>query len=109
MAGALETGDGRRYPAHPPCSPGGPAAPALVPTLFSFNNPRGACPGCNGFGAVLEYDESLIVPDPSRSLAGGALDPWTKPRYEGRRRILRERSEERRVGKECRSRWSPYH
>src|SRR3989449_19788 len=90
IAVALENGDRRRYTAHPPCSHCGTAAPALVPTLFSFNNPRGACPGCNGFGAVLEYDESLIVPDPSRSLAGGALDPWTKPRYEGRRRILRE-------------------
>src|SRR5438105_2844152 len=65
-------------------------APALRPILFSFNNPRGACPGCNGFGAVLEYDESLIVPHPRKSLAQGALDPWTKPRYEGRRRILRE-------------------
>src|SRR5256884_526496 len=40
--------------------------------------------------AVLEYDESLIVPDPRKSVARGALDPWTKPRYEGRRRILRE-------------------
>src|SRR3989449_3682273 len=90
VAVALENGDRRRYTAHPTCSHCGTAAPALVPTLFSFNNPRGACPACNGFGAVLEYDESLIVPDPSRSLAGGALDPWTKPRYEGRRRILRE-------------------
>ncbi|HXE56860.1 MAG TPA: excinuclease ABC subunit UvrA [Gemmatimonadales bacterium] len=61
-----------------------------TPTLFSFNNPRGACAGCNGFGAVLEYDESLIVPDPSRSLAEGAIDPWTKPRYEARRRLLLE-------------------
>src|SRR5213592_2066631 len=90
VAVALENGDRRRYTAHPTCSHCGTAASALVPTLFSFNNPRGACPGCNGFGAALEYDESLIVPDPSRSLAGGALDPWTKPRYEGRRRILRE-------------------
>src|SRR5207249_4170563 len=53
-------------------------------------DPRGACPGCNGFGAVLEYDESLIVPQARKTLAQGALDPWTKPRYEGRRRILRE-------------------
>ena len=44
-----------------------PGGPVLTPALFSFNNPRGACPGCNGFGAVLEYDESLIVPDPARS------------------------------------------
>src|SRR6266545_3893692 len=90
VAVALENGDRRRFSAHPTCSHCGTAAPALTPILFSFNNPRGACPGCNGFGAVLEYDESLIVPDPRRSLARGALDPWTKPRYEGRRRILRE-------------------
>jgi len=90
VAVALENGDRRRFSAHPTCSRCGTAAPPLTPSLFSFNNPRGACPGCNGFGAVLEYDESLIVPDPGRSVARGALDPWTKPRYEGRRRILRE-------------------
>src|SRR5438132_1218042 len=86
----VDNGDRRRFSAHPTCSNCGTAAPALTPILFSFNNPRGACPGCNGFGAVLEYDESLIVPQPRKSLAQGALDPWTKPRYEGRRRILRE-------------------
>src|SRR5205809_1236819 len=90
VAVALDNGDRRRFSAHPTCSSCGTAAPPLTPILFSFNNPRGACPGCNGFGAVLEYDESLIVPHPGRTLAQGALDPWTKPRYEGRRRILRE-------------------
>src|SRR6266850_2006663 len=90
VAVALDNGDRRRFSAHPTCSNCGTSAPALTPILFSFNNPRGACPGCNGFGAVLEYDESLIVPYPRKSLAQGALDPWTKPRYEGRRRILRE-------------------
>src|SRR2546428_8891584 len=90
VAVALANGDRRRFSAHPTCSRCGTAAPPLTPILFSFNNPRGACPGCNGFGAVLEYDESLIVPHPRKSLAQGALDPWTKPRYEGRRRILRE-------------------
>jgi len=90
VAVALENGDRRRFSAHPTCSHCGTAAPALTPILFSFNNPRGACPACNGFGAVLEYDAALIVPDPRRSLVGGALDPWTKPRYEGRRRLLRE-------------------
>src|SRR5437016_4367660 len=90
VAVALENGDRRRFSEHPTCSHCGTPAPALTPILFSFNNPRGACPGCNGFGAVLEYDESLIVPQPRKSLAQGALDPWTKPRYEGRRRILRE-------------------
>ncbi len=98
IAIALNNGDRRRFSEHPACSACGCAAPVLTPTLFSFNNPRGACPGCNGFGAVLEYDESLIVPDPARSLAEGALDPWTKPRYEGRRRLLRETARARGVG-----------
>jgi excinuclease ABC subunit A len=51
------------------------------PRLFSFNNPYGSCKRCTGFGAVLEYDESLIVPDPNRSLAEGAVDPWEVKRY----------------------------
>jgi excinuclease ABC subunit A len=90
VAVALADGARRRFSSHPTCSTCGQAAPTLTPALFSFNNPRGACPGCNGFGAVLEYDESLIVPEPGKSVAQGALDPWTKPRYEGRRRLLRE-------------------
>src|SRR6266545_2578319 len=90
VAVALDNGGRRRFSEHPTCSHCGTPAPAPSPILFSFNNPRGACPGCNGFGAVLEYDESLIIPDARRPLAQGALDPWTKPRYEGRRRILRE-------------------
>src|SRR6267378_6805066 len=98
VALALNNGDRRRFSEHPACSACGCAAPALTPTLFSFNNPRGACPRCNGFGAVLEYDESLIVPDPRRSVAAGALDPWTKPRYEGRRRLLRETARARGIG-----------
>jgi excinuclease ABC subunit A len=72
------------------CPNDGHRAPAPIPQLFSFNNPRGACPTCNGFGAVLEYDEALIVCDPERSLRDGALDPWTKPRYESKRRALAE-------------------
>src|SRR5216110_2904029 len=97
VAVALNNGDRRRFSEHPACSSCGCPAPLLTPTLFSFNNPRGACPSCNGFGAVLEYDESLIVPDRGRSLADGALDPWTKPRYEGRRRLLRETARARRI------------
>lgn len=70
------------------CPDDGTRLSAPTPQLFSFNNPRGACPTCNGFGAILEYDEALIIPHPSRSLRGGAIDPWTKPRYESRRRSL---------------------
>ncbi len=97
IAVGLANGSRRRFSEHPACSRCGTPAPVLTPTLFSFNNPRGACPTCNGFGAVLEYDESLIVPEPTRSLAQGAIDPWTKPRYEGRRRLLKETARARRV------------
>src|SRR5690606_41829759 len=62
--------------------------PAPTPQLFSFNNPYGSCPECTGFGAVLQYDPALIVPNPGRSLADGAIDPWSKPRYDARRRKL---------------------
>ncbi len=65
-------------------------APHPTPQLFSFNNPRGACPTCNGFGATLEYDLALIVPHPERTLRDGAIDPWTKPRYDNKRRALAE-------------------
>jgi excinuclease ABC subunit A len=59
------------------------------PQLFSFNNPYGSCDVCTGFGATLEYDPELIVPDPTRSIAEGAVDPWTKPRYKKERERLR--------------------
>ncbi|MGH7544927.1 MAG: excinuclease ABC subunit UvrA, partial [Gemmatimonadota bacterium] len=68
--------------------------PRPSPALFSFNHPVGACGRCNGFGAVLEYDADLIVPEPARTLADGAVDPWTKPRYERRRERLRRLARE---------------
>ncbi|MEP7177406.1 MAG: excinuclease ABC subunit UvrA, partial [Gemmatimonadales bacterium] len=104
VATAFQEGEGTALVLHPPaagrdrlrftrfpaCSACDTPAATVTPALFSFNNPRGACGQCNGFGAVLEYDESLVVPDPERSLADGAIDPWTKPRYESRRKILRD-------------------
>ncbi len=51
------------------------------PSLFSFNNPMGACPICQGFGNTIAYDLDLAVPDPTLSLEEGAVDPWTKPQY----------------------------
>jgi excinuclease ABC subunit A len=53
------------------------------PPLFSFNNPFGACPRCQGFGNTVDYDPDLIVPDKSLSIDRGAIDPWTKPQYTG--------------------------
>jgi len=135
------------------------------PRFFSFNNPFGACPVCQGFGKTMGYEMDLIVPNPKLSLLEGAIAPWRTINYSkylrdlirnnenriplnipfndltaeqvalvkkgfkgfdgidkffkhleektykmGIRILLSKyRSEERRVGKECRSRWSPYH
>jgi excinuclease ABC subunit A len=51
------------------------------PRLFSFNNPYGACPRCQGFGNTIDFDMDLVIPDPSKTLAEGAVEPWTKPKY----------------------------
>ncbi|MGA8430249.1 MAG: excinuclease ABC subunit UvrA [Candidatus Sulfotelmatobacter sp.] len=51
------------------------------PRLFSFNNPYGACPRCQGFGNTIDFDLGLVIPDPMKTLAEGAVEPWTKPKY----------------------------
>jgi excinuclease ABC subunit A len=100
----LHQGGRLRFTEFAACSSCDTPAALVTPALFSFNNPRGACAHCNGFGAVLEYHESLIVCDPEKSLAQGAIDPWTKPRYESRRRILLEFA--RSIGADATKPWS---
>jgi excinuclease ABC subunit A len=51
------------------------------PRLFSFNNPFGACPRCQGFGNTIDFDLDLVIPDKSKTLTEGAIEPWTKPKY----------------------------
>jgi excinuclease ABC subunit A len=51
------------------------------PRLFSFNSPYGACARCQGFGNTIDFDIDRVIPDKSKSLADGAIHPWTKPRY----------------------------
>jgi len=51
------------------------------PRLFSFNNPYGACPRCQGFGNTIDFDLDLVIPDRGKSINEGAIQPWTKPRY----------------------------
>jgi excinuclease ABC subunit A len=51
------------------------------PRLFSFNNPYGACPRCQGFGNTIDFDPGLIIPDRTKTLDEGAVDPWTKAKY----------------------------
>ncbi len=93
-----EPGDRMRFSEHHRC-PRHPerSFPDPTPQLFSFNSPYGSCPLCTGFGATLEYDPSLIVPDPEKSLEEGAVDPWAKPRYEKERARLRAFAQSRNV------------
>ncbi len=81
-----------RCPEHP-----GVEFPEPTPQLFSFNSPYGSCPTCTGFGAILEYDPELIIPNEERSLDEGAVDPWTKPRYRKERAALATFAEARGV------------
>ncbi len=53
------------------------------PRLFSFNNPAGACPRCQGFGNTIDFDLNLVIPDTSKTLDGCPIEPWTKPKYRG--------------------------
>jgi len=50
----------------------------ITPRMFSFNNPYGACPECSGLGTKMEIDPDLIVPDRRKSVAGGAIVPWSR-------------------------------
>ena len=67
------------------------------PRLFSFNNPFGACPRCQGFGNTVDYDLNLVVPDKSLSLNDGAIDPWNRPKYRAWFTDFRKRAAELRV------------
>src|SRR6476619_313165 len=58
------------------CTEHGVSLPELQPRIFSFNSPHGACPRCTGLGAQQEIDPDLRVPDPTLSIAEGALVPW---------------------------------
>jgi excinuclease ABC subunit A len=67
------------------------------PRLFSFNNPFGACPRCQGFGNTVDFDMDLVIPDKSKTLAEGAVEPWTKPKYRPIFTELRRWARERKI------------
>jgi len=67
----------RMYSEHLACLYDDLSFDELEPRSFSFNSPWGACPDCTGLGTKLEVDPELIVPDESRSLADGAIAPWS--------------------------------
>jgi excinuclease ABC subunit A len=66
----------------------GTSMPELEPRIFSFNSPHGCCPRCHGLGFQRVIDPELIVPDPTLSIAEGALLPWTKAASTYHRRLL---------------------
>jgi excinuclease ABC subunit A len=70
-------GDSHLFSENFACPEHGVSLPELEPRIFSFNSPHGACPRCTGLGAQLEIDPDLLVPDPSVTLAEGALVPWS--------------------------------
>jgi len=74
--------DERLFSAHHACPSCGRSFPPLEPRLFSFNNPAGACPRCDGLGEITFFDPDLIIPNPKLSLGDGAIAAWTKRHQE---------------------------
>jgi excinuclease ABC subunit A len=60
------------------CPVSGFTIPEIEPRLFSFNNPFGACPTCDGLGQSLKFDQGLVVPEGEKSLSDGAIAPWSR-------------------------------
>jgi len=88
---AVGAGEERTYSEKLFCVPCGLGYDLLDPRLFSFNSRQGACPECTGLGFQWEFDPELIVPDPEKSLAQGALLPFTHPDFKrSQRQLLRD-------------------
>jgi excinuclease ABC subunit A len=81
----LDGGD-RLFSRRLACTYCGVSMPEMTPRAFSFNSPHGACPDCQGLGAVYDFDPARLVPDESLALSGGAIAPWAK----GDRKLVRE-------------------
>ena len=81
----LDGGD-RLFSRRLACIECGISMPEMTPRAFSFNSPHGACTGCQGLGALHDFDPNRIVPDQTKSLAEGAIVPWAK----GDRKLVRE-------------------
>jgi excinuclease ABC subunit A len=68
------------------CVDCGLSMPEMTPRAFSFNSPHGACPDCQGLGATVDFDPARVIPDESKSLADGAIAPWSR----GDRKLVRD-------------------
>jgi excinuclease ABC subunit A len=87
----------RRYGEQFGCQACGTPLERPQPLLFSFNHPLGACPECKGFGNLLRYDETRVIPDTTVSLAGGAVEPWRHPSGEWYQKELLKVARRRKV------------
>jgi excinuclease ABC subunit A len=72
----VDTGDITTFSSKFACPVSGFTIPEIEPRLFSFNNPFGACPTCDGLGTKMFFDPELVVPDPEKNLREGAIAPW---------------------------------
>ncbi len=87
------SGETLRFSERFDCQKCGITYKAPDPRLFSFNNPYGACPSCQGFGNTITLDRELVIPDPRRTLREGPIEPFLKPRYLKRQQKLLEWAE----------------
>ena len=76
VAENADSGDRTIFSAKFACPVSGFTIDEIEPRLFSFNNPFGACPACDGLGTRMFFDPDLVVPDPAKSLRAGAIAPW---------------------------------
>ena len=81
----LDGGD-RLFSRRLACTYCGVSMPEMTPRAFSFNSPHGACPDCQGLGAVYDFDPARVIPDESLSLDAGAIAPWAK----GDKKLIKE-------------------
>ncbi|MEQ8867041.1 MAG: excinuclease ABC subunit UvrA [Thalassobaculum sp.] len=76
FADEADSGERRTFSAKFACPVSGFTIDEIEPRLFSFNNPFGACPTCDGLGTRMYFDAELVIPNPTLSLKGGAVGPW---------------------------------
>ena len=74
----LDTNEDSLYSQEYACPVSGFTVPKIEPRLFSFNAPLGACSACDGLGVQLNISPDLVIPDPSKSILGGAIAPWSR-------------------------------
>ncbi len=84
----LQSGEEWKFSARYDCGICGTAYAEPEPQLFSFNSPAGACPTCQGFGRTTGIDPNLVIPNENKTLAEGAIQPWTTPKHSKHQRDL---------------------